>query len=118
MKTPLFKSWLLGCVLGLIGCASGTVDLKQLEAGKQLAFTRSKGNCLACHVIADGEAPGNLGQPLHGLAKLYDDKPALRAMIWDATRFNPETSMPPFGHNKILTNTEIDQIVDYLWSLE
>ncbi|MEQ1635487.1 MAG: sulfur oxidation c-type cytochrome SoxX [Methylococcales bacterium] len=104
-------------LIGLSGCAANIADEQQLMTGKRIAFERSKGNCLACHVIANGEEPGNIGQPLVAIAAHYHSKTQLRAHIWDQTQFNPETSMPPFGRNKILTETEIDQVVDYLWSL-
>lgn len=100
-------------------CASGIkITTEHLEEGKQLAFARNKGNCLACHAIADGEAPGNIGPALTHLSSRFKDKRQLRDQIRDATRFNPETSMPPFGRNKIISAEEIDKIVDYLWSLE
>ncbi len=86
--------------------------------GKKLAFARDKGNCLACHEIEDGEFPGTIGPPLINLPSRYSSKQALKAQIWDATKFNPETSMPPFGKNKILSETEIDRVVDYLWELK
>ena len=85
--------------------------------GKKLAFTRSKGNCLACHVIADGEFPGNIGPELKNIRKRFKTKEQLQEFIFDATAFNPETSMPPFGKNKILNEQEIKAIVDYLWEL-
>jgi len=40
------------------------VDKQRLERGKQLVMARNKGNCLACHVIDDGEFPGTIGPPL------------------------------------------------------
>lgn len=86
--------------------------------GKQIAFSREKGNCLACHEIAGGEFPGNIGPALKHLPNRFKDKQQLRDQIWDSTRFNPETSMPPFGKNKILSADEIDQVVDYLWELK
>ena len=102
----------------LISCAAAVkLSPKQLAEGKALAFKRSKGNCLACHVIEDGETPGNIGPRLANISARFADKKQLRDFIWDATRFNPQTSMPPFGKNKILTEPEIDKIVDYLWSL-
>ncbi|MGR9036770.1 MAG: sulfur oxidation c-type cytochrome SoxX [Gammaproteobacteria bacterium] len=85
--------------------------------GKKLAFQRGKGNCLACHAIEDGESPGNIGPLLKNIRDRFSDKKQLRAQIWDATEFNSETSMPPFGRNKILSEEEIDEIVEYLWSL-
>lgn len=111
----LFIVLLLGL---LMACANvAEVYEQRLSAGKQIAFDRNKGNCLACHAIDDGESPGNIGPPLTGLSPRFHDKRQLHDQIFDATRFNPETSMPPFGKNGILTPEEIDEIVDYLWSL-
>lgn len=89
-----------------------------LNPGKQITFSRDKGNCLACHEIEDGESPGNIGPGLHNLPSRFNNKKQLRDQIWDATRFNPETSMPPFGKNKIISEIEIDQVVDYLWGIK
>ena len=87
-----------------------------LEAGKKLAFTRSKGNCLACHMIQGGESPGNIAPPLIAMQSRFPNKEDLRAQIWDATTRNPETSMPPFGKHLILTEKEIDQVVEFVWA--
>jgi L-cysteine S-thiosulfotransferase len=103
---------LLSCT-GMIG-----VSEQRLMAGKKIAFERDKGNCLACHVIEDGESPGNIGPELKSLSTRFKNKQQLREQIWDARRFNPETSMPPFGINKIISEEDIDQLVDYLWSLK
>lgn len=96
---------------------AGTAPADKLKAGKELAFERSKGNCLACHAIEDGEMPGNIGPPLQAIQSKFNSKSLLRRQIWDATELNPETSMPPFGKNKIITEQEIDLITDYIWSL-
>jgi sulfur-oxidizing protein SoxX len=110
------KTALLMLLLALSGCAANT-PTQAPNTGKQLAFNRNKGNCLACHVIADGESPGNIGPPLANLASRFKDKQQLHAQIWDARQFNPDTSMPPFGANKILSETELDELVEYLWGL-
>ncbi|WP_442497366.1 sulfur oxidation c-type cytochrome SoxX [Methylobacter sp. sgz302048] len=112
------KIGLIALIL-LLPCAGMADAPKQrLDEGRQIAFDRNKGNCLACHVIADGESPGNIGPALAAVPSRFKDKQQLREQIWDATRFNPETSMPPFGKNHILDAEEIDKVVDYLWSLE
>ncbi len=80
-------------------------------------MARSKGNCLACHAIADGELPGNIGPPLVYMQQRFPDKAQLRAQVWDATARNPNTVMPPFGRHGILTDEEIELIVDYIHSL-
>lgn len=88
-----------------------------IEQGKKLAFNRKKGNCLACHQIAGGTLPGNIGPPLVAMKQRFPSKQALREQIWDATKRNPNTSMPPFGRHKILTDEEIDKIVEFVWTL-
>jgi len=114
----LFKQIILWCCLLITSCANfEKVTLENLNKGKNLAFTRSKGNCLACHIIADGELPGNLGPELKNLSRKFKNQAQLRQFIWDATVFNPETAMPPFGKNKILSEQEIAKIVNYLWQL-
>lgn len=105
-------------VLLMLGCATSTDQRPtQPHPGKQLAFDRNKGNCLACHPIDDGESPGNIGPSLTNLPARFINKQQLKEQIWDAVAFNPETSMPPFGRNRILTDKEIGFIVDYLWAL-
>lgn len=88
-----------------------------LSSGKEIAFDRKLGNCLACHAIAGGSTPGDLGPALAGMQKRFPDKAKLRALIADSKRFNPDTRMPPFGTHKILSDKEIDQVVEFLYSL-
>ena len=90
---------------------------QSLAAGKQLSFQSDKGNCLACHIIEDGEDPGNIGPALVDIQARFATKLQLKAIIWDATQFNSETSMPPFGKNKILSVEELELVVDYIWTL-
>ncbi|MDZ7754378.1 MAG: sulfur oxidation c-type cytochrome SoxX [Gammaproteobacteria bacterium] len=88
-----------------------------LEQGKQLSFERSKGNCLACHVIEGGESPGNIGPPLVMMQARYPDKSELRAQIWDAHEKNPDSIMPPYGRTYLLQESEIDKVTEFIWSL-
>lgn len=90
---------------------------QRLERGRAIAFGRADGNCLACHAIADGQLAGNIGPPLFGMKLRFPDKDLLREQIWDATRRNPETIMPPFGKHRILTDEEVDLVIEYLYSL-
>ena len=85
-----------------------------VAAGRALAFDRSMGNCLACHAIAAGDLPGNLGPPLGNVKAMVPDRKQLYAIIDDEPARNPETVMPPFGRNAILTPHQIDQIIDFL----
>ncbi|WP_297528021.1 sulfur oxidation c-type cytochrome SoxX [Thiohalobacter sp.] len=88
-----------------------------IEQGKEIAFNRKKGNCLACHQIEGGSLPGNIGPPLVAMKARFPDKAKLRAQIWDATRNNPNSIMPPFGRHKILSEDEIDKIVEFIYTL-
>lgn len=84
--------------------------------GGCIVINRKKGNCMACHEIA-GTSYGNIAPPLKFMKQRFPDKAALHAQIWDPTVRNPHTSMPPFGKNGILTNEEIDKVVDFIQTL-
>jgi len=84
--------------------------------GQALAFDRSKGNCLTCHVIKGGDAPGNVGPELADMKSRFPDRKELAAIIFDETKRNPLTVMPPFGRNLILTPQEIESVVDFLYT--
>lgn len=92
-------------------------DAQVIEEGKKIAFDRKKGNCLACHMIDGGDLPGNIGPPLVAMKARFPDKSKLRAQIWDSTKNNPNTMMPPFGRHEILTESEIDKVVEFIYSL-
>ncbi|MCP3849844.1 MAG: sulfur oxidation c-type cytochrome SoxX [Gammaproteobacteria bacterium] len=96
---------------------SGEAMAKNLKEGKELAFSRPKGNCLACHMIIGGVSPGNIAPPLVGMKSRFPDKEVLRAQIHDASKQNSETAMPLFGRYEILSKDEMDKLVDYIYSL-
>lgn len=85
--------------------------------GGCLAQEVRKGNCLACHLIAGGELAGNIAPPLAGMQARFPDKAKLRAQVWDATVANPNSTMPPFGRHKILSEKELDDVVEFLLTL-
>ncbi len=89
----------------------------KVAEGERLAFDRLKGNCLSCHEIKGGDIPGTIGPPLRDIRGKYPDRNDLVAILTDETRRNPLTAMPPFGRNRILTEQEIDAIVDFLQTL-
>jgi len=93
---------------------------KKEETGKDIAYNRSKGNCLACHGMPsqpDAESTGLYGPPLIAMSARFPDKAKLRAQIWDSSTANPNTSMPPFGKHKILSEQEIDKVVEFVYGL-
>lgn len=88
-----------------------------IAKGKEFSFDRKKGNCLTCHQIAGGTLMGNIGPPLIAMKARFPDKAKLRDTIWDITKRNPYTIMPPFGKHRVLTEKEIDAITDFIHSL-
>ena len=88
-----------------------------VEDGKKVAEDRKKGNCFACHDYPGAEQAGNIGPRLENMKSRYPDKAQLRARIWDETKFNPNTIMPPFGKHKILSEDEVDKVTEFFYSL-
>jgi sulfur-oxidizing protein SoxX len=102
----------------LIGAFAGPACAQSAAAeGRKLAFDRGKGNCLTCHEIKGGDLPGTIGPPLKDIKSKFPDRNELVAILTDETKRNPLTMMPPFGRNRILTDQEINAIVDFLQTL-
>ena len=77
------------------------------------------GNCYACHQIAKAELSyGNIGTTLNEYGKLRGaSEPILKytwAKIYNAHSFNACSSMPRFGEKKILTETQIQDLMALL----
>jgi sulfur-oxidizing protein SoxX len=106
----------LFCCISIIGSIS-VASADAISDGKKVAFDRKKGNCLACHMIAGGSLPGNIGPPLVAMKARFPDKAGLRAQIWDPTVANPNTIMPPFGKHQILNEKEVDLVTEFIYSL-
>ncbi len=98
-----------------ISAAEGASDM--IAMGKDVAFDRRKGNCLACHMMGDGASPGNIGPPLVAMKARFPDKAKLREQIYDPMITNPNTRMPPFGKHRIISDAELDAIVEYIYTL-
>ncbi len=108
---------LAGAVLVIPTTVLAGDDASVLEEGKKISFDRKKGNCLACHMIAGGELPGNIGPPLIAMKARFPDKAMLREQISDARIKNPNTIMIPFGPHGVLTPEEIDKVTEFIYSL-
>jgi sulfur-oxidizing protein SoxX len=85
--------------------------------GKEIAWDRKKGNCLACHMMPEGVSPGDIGPPLVAMKARFPDREKLFNQIHDAASVNASTRMPPFGKHGALSKADIDHIVDYLYTL-
>ncbi|MEJ2392017.1 MAG: sulfur oxidation c-type cytochrome SoxX [Gammaproteobacteria bacterium] len=85
--------------------------------GKKIAENRKKGNCFTCHDYKGANLPGNIGPPLVAMKSRFPDKQKLYDQIYDATKANPNTIMPPFGKYEILTKKEIQAVTDWVYTL-
>lgn len=117
-RTPITGIALLGALI--LSASVHANEAKKEQTGKDIAYDRGKGNCLACHAmpgVADDQQPGNSGPPLIAMKDRFPDKKVLRDKIWDATATNPASYMPPMGKHKILSEQEIDKVVDFVYGL-
>jgi sulfur-oxidizing protein SoxX len=100
MKPVLFSAVALALLTGMM---TGPARAQSGAAeGQKLAFDRGK---------------GTIGPPLKDIKSKYPDRNELVAILTDETKRNPLTVMPPFGRNRILTEQEINAIVDFLQTL-
>lgn len=74
-------------------------------AGKKTLINRKKGNCLACHAVAElANQPfhGEVGPALNGIADRYSEA-QLRLLVVNAKMVNEDTIMPAFYRTDGLT---------------
>ena len=112
LKPALVLALLIGA-----GLAGPAYAQSAATEGQKLAFDRGKGNCLTCHVIKGGDLPGSIGPELVGIKSKYPNRDDLVTILNDETKRNPLTVMPPFGRNRILSEKEINAVVDFLQTL-
>ena len=98
-------------------CQLVFADAQRIAEGKEIAFDRKKGNCLACHMIADGTLPGTTGPPLLAMQQRYPELELLISQISNPLLKNPNSLMPPFGLHNILSEDEIQKIAEYIHTL-
>lgn len=102
------------------------------ERGRVIVLSRQSGLCILCHSgpFPEERFQGNLAPDL-ALSASRLSAAQLRARIVDASRFNPDTIMPPyfkknhsariapqFADKTILTAQEIEDVVAFLVSLK
>jgi sulfur-oxidizing protein SoxX len=95
-------------------CKDNPTDV--VTQGGCIVLNRKKGNCMGCHEIA-GTSSGNIATKMEDMAKRWPDKAKLREQIYDASKANPDTVMPPFGRHQLLTPDEIDKVVEFVLTL-
>lgn len=100
--------------------------------GRAVVVDRSRGSCLACHLMPIPEEPmhGTVGPPLYGIGSRLSEA-ELRLRVVDEKRLNPHTIMPGFYRHPdeinrphpqftstVLTAQEVEDVVAYLVTLK
>jgi sulfur-oxidizing protein SoxX len=112
-----------GCVvtavIGFLAVVPARVGAQGTTAlpGQAIAFDRAKGNCLACHTMRGSDVPSNVGPELNDMKARFPDRADLVGILNNEEARNPKTIMPTFGRNLILEPREIEQIIDFLYTL-
>jgi sulfur-oxidizing protein SoxX len=117
IKTTASVATLIGCLGLLTPLTVSAADDADIAKGKELSFNKKKGNCLACHDIAGGKLPGNIGPPLVAMKARYPDIGKLKSQIADARTNNPNTIMIPFGPYSVMSPKEIDLVTKFIYTL-
>ena len=76
-------------------------------------------NCYACHQLSKAELSfGTIGPPLYNFGKIRGFTPEMQkyaySKIYNSQAFSACSNMPRFGHNKILTEAQIKDLVALL----
>lgn len=94
-----------------------SASAEDIKAGQELALDRGKGNCLACHTIKGGDAPSSVGRELVNMRRRFPNRADLVEILTNEPMRNSIAPMPAFGRNHILNKAEIEQIIDFLYTL-
>ena len=105
----------------LLGNWKAGEAIAQSGVGKQFnddPARPSGGNCYACHQLSPQElAYGTIGPSLLGFGKRGNSEELRKyvyAKVYDAEAFSACSTMPRFGHNGILTEQQIKDVVALL----
>ena len=106
----------------LLGDWKAGEAIAQSGVGKQFSDDPSRpsgANCYACHQLSPQElAFGTIGPSLLGFGKLRGNSEEIRkyayAKIYNSQAFSACSTMPRFGHNGILTEQQMKDVVALL----
>ena len=119
MRNPakfLTKASAVMMLLGAVALTPAVSMAADASNGKKIAENRKKGNCFTCHAYKGAHLAGNIGPSLDGIGKRKTEK-QLFDQIWDATKANPMSSMPPFGKYEALSKEEVADVAAWAKTL-
>ena len=123
-----WKKKVVNLVIGILGSlfvflfAFNSISQAEssIDRGREIAHDHFKGNCLACHQMPkdkSAKSKANIAPALIDIKVKYPEKESLFNRIYDPSSINPNTIMPPYGKNSILSIQEISDLIDYLYTL-
>jgi L-cysteine S-thiosulfotransferase len=97
-------------------------DASAAQRGFRIIADQRLGNCMACHSMPDAQGrkvgtQSTFAPPLDTVASRYDPA-TLRQWLLDARVINPQTLMPPFAAQGILSTAQIDEVLAALLTLK
>jgi L-cysteine S-thiosulfotransferase len=104
------------CFMLAAALAAAVLGVHPASAAPSEAQKLAAQHCEQCHEIKGVSDFGNVGPSLVDLKARYPDRKEVAAIIADESKRNPQTVMPPFGRNLILSDKQIALIVDYLYN--
>jgi len=107
--------WFLPAAL-LAAAPASAQEIRALD----LFVRPDKGHCIACHQLPPGIGPetrADVGPRLEGARMRELGRAAVREILVDATKRNPDTVMPPYGRHRILAAPEIERLAEFLDAL-
>lgn len=84
--------------------------------GEKIATTKSLGNCDACHSFNGAVEPGDVGPALKDVKSMLPNRKTFYSIVFDEEKRNPQTVMPAFGKNLILSPKQINEVIDFLYT--
>ena len=114
MKRIIFLAILGTLASPVVAQVEKTVEMDPMK----IMTNNNIGNCTACHAVPadDKIVAGDVGPPFIGMKDRFPDMAKLRAAIADQKKISPDTIMPPFERNKILTPEQIDAVTKLVYS--
>ncbi|MDA0236948.1 MAG: sulfur oxidation c-type cytochrome SoxX [Proteobacteria bacterium] len=104
----------------LLSPINSKAETDSVRSGRELTHNYDYGNCLACHSAPNDKLAvtlANIAPPLKDMKRRFPSREVLFKQIWDARDTYPDTIMPPFGAHEILSEAQIQTIIDYLYTL-
>lgn len=87
--------------------------------GRSLLLKRkNRVGCVDCHVIPRFPRPGDIGPSLIGYGSTTRSRDWLLNFVWDARNHNAATIMPPLGAHGVLSQQEVVDVVEFLFTLK